>query len=463
VPPTASASKPESKRSPVWVLLFLLIPAIGIGVLLTKRVQLHRQAKARVAAIRAAKLPISGAELGAWIRTPQPDKNGALVLTQAFALFRSLPDARSNVVSSFTNLLSTNRWSVQVRDAVRAHLQTNDPALKRMHDGLSFKEFAYPLKYHEAWAAQLPHLAKLKHAGSLLGMKAALAAEEGATNQWPESIAQQILLAETLSGELVLISQLVRLANLRLASKTAAWVLSHGPPSSEDCLRLQTTFMRAADTNLLPQALIAERAVALPMFQMTFKDFERMGSDNPELQTPAERDLTNQWGGVLGISGFRDVDKIFYLDTLEKAIDYARLGPPKSLALRDTIGQASSIAKSRFYLVTGTILPALGKVGLRFATAEAETRMAGAAFAIERYRHAKSALPDNLQSLVPEFLAATPMDPFDGKPLRYVRSESGYRLYSIGEDQSDDGGRVAPKRKKYNSENTYDVVFEVER
>ncbi|HUS34068.1 MAG TPA: hypothetical protein VM680_01830 [Verrucomicrobiae bacterium] len=465
MPPPAPPSTTPPKRSPVWVLLFLLIPAIGFGALLIKRLQLHRQAKARVAAIRAASLPISGAEIGTWLPAPPPEKNGALIMTQAFALFRDLADARSNTVSSLTNLLSTNRWSAEVREAVRAHLQTNAPALERIHEGLSFSEFRYPVAYHESWAALLPHLPKCKQAVSLLGMKAALAAEEGRTNEWPKTVAEQIGVAETLNAELLLVSQLVRQASLRLASKTAFWTLSHGPPSPEDCLRLQTAFLRAADTNLLPQTLVVERAAVLPMFQMNFKDFERFGSSNDggELQPPMERDLTNQWGGFLGIVGLADRDKIFYMDTLERAIEHAKLGPPESLKFRHGLDNASDVAKSRYYFVTAMFLPALGKVAVRFGAGQAEARMAGIAFAVERYRHARGALPHKLADLVPEFMPQMPVDPFDGKPLRYIPTETGYRLYSIGDDEMDDGGRVAPKWKKLNDQNTYDLVFEVER
>lgn len=431
-----------------------------------KRAQVNRGAKARVAAIRAANLPISGAEIGTWTPTPAPEKNGAPILTQAFALLHELPDPRSKTELSLTNLFSTNQWTTQVRDAVRTYVQTNTAALDGIRKGLSFSEFRYPVKYDETWAAQLPHLAKVKHAASVLAMQAALTAEGGATNEWPKSVADQIALAETLNGEMLLISQLVRHASLRTASQTAAWCLSHGAPGAEECLKLQTAFLRAADTNLLPQALIGERAAVLPMFQMNFSDFERFAnssSSGGEMQPPMERDLTNQWGGFLGVIGLADRDKIFYMDTMERAIEHAKLGPPESLKTRHELNEASVIAKSRFHVVTGTFLPALAKVAVRFATGQAEARMAGTAFAIERYRHAKGTLPHTLQDLVPDFIPAPPIDPYDGKPLRYIPSEKGYRLYSIGDDESDDGGQSPPKRKKFNDPNTYDLVFEVER
>jgi len=72
--------------------------------------------------------------------------------------------------------------------------------------------------------------------------------------------------------------------------------------------------------------------------------------------------------------------------------------------------------------------------------------------AVERYRLANDALPDSLSTLVPKFLDAVPIDPFDGQPLRYKKLAKGCVVYSVGEDGKDDGG----DEKK-------DITFTVER
>jgi hypothetical protein len=68
-------------------------------------------------------------------------------------------------------------------------------------------------------------------------------------------------------------------------------------------------------------------------------------------------------------------------------------------------------------------------------------RTAQAALAVERYRLAnRGALPPTLDALVPTYLAAVPLDPFDDQPLRYKRMPKGFSVYSIGADLRDDGG-----------------------
>jgi hypothetical protein len=73
---------------------------------------------------------------------------------------------------------------------------------------------------------------------------------------------------------------------------------------------------------------------------------------------------------------------------------------------------------------------------------QADLRSGVAALAVERYRLAHGAWPRDLAGLVPTYLKEVPMDPFDGQPLRYRRTESGAALYCVGPDGKDDQGTV---------------------
>lgn len=89
-----------------------------------------------------------------------------------------------------------------------------------------------------------------------------------------------------------------------------------------------------------------------------------------------------------------------------------------------------------------------------------------AAVAVELFRRKHGRFPEKLGELVPEFLTSVPVDPFDGKELRYRKGDitvrvydivkdekgkfvsipadvvkNGFRVYSIGRDLDDDNGR----------------------
>ena len=72
----------------------------------------------------------------------------------------------------------------------------------------------------------------------------------------------------------------------------------------------------------------------------------------------------------------------------------------------------------------------------------AELRTARCMLALERYRQAHAKWPASLRELVPEFIEAVPVDPYDGQPLRYHRRVDGVVIYSIGPDKFDNGGAV---------------------
>ena len=72
---------------------------------------------------------------------------------------------------------------------------------------------------------------------------------------------------------------------------------------------------------------------------------------------------------------------------------------------------------------------------------DATFRLLIADLAVRCYRTDNGKLPENLNQLVPDYLEAVPIDPHDGKPVRYKREDSGkWVVYSVGSDGIDDGG-----------------------
>jgi hypothetical protein len=62
------------------------------------------------------------------------------------------------------------------------------------------------------------------------------------------------------------------------------------------------------------------------------------------------------------------------------------------------------------------------------------------AIAAERYRLANGKPAEGIGDLTPAFLDALPIDPFDGRPLRFRSEEGGYVLHSVGPNLADDNG-----------------------
>ena len=58
--------------------------------------------------------------------------------------------------------------------------------------------------------------------------------------------------------------------------------------------------------------------------------------------------------------------------------------------------------------------------------------------AIKCYKEKYGKLPEKLEELVPEYFDEVPVDPYDGKPMRYDPVKK--IIYSVGEDLIDSGG-----------------------
>ena len=66
--------------------------------------------------------------------------------------------------------------------------------------------------------------------------------------------------------------------------------------------------------------------------------------------------------------------------------------------------------------------------------------------ALERCRLARGTFPETLAELVPDFIAAVPVDTFSKQPLIYRRKDGGtFLLYGVGKNRTDDGGTIIPK------------------
>jgi hypothetical protein len=72
----------------------------------------------------------------------------------------------------------------------------------------------------------------------------------------------------------------------------------------------------------------------------------------------------------------------------------------------------------------------------------ATLRSAATAVAAERFRRDQGRWPAALDELVPAYVTAVPLDPFDGQPLRSRRLGDGFVVYSVGPDLADDGGQI---------------------
>jgi hypothetical protein len=89
-------------------------------------------------------------------------------------------------------------------------------------------------------------------------------------------------------------------------------------------------------------------------------------------------------------------------------------------------------------ILVGMFLPALETTISRVTRCEVDLRATAVVCALTGYARVHGEPPERLDQLVPDFLPTVPLDPFDGKPLRYRREVAGWVVWSVGSDMKND-------------------------
>jgi hypothetical protein len=84
------------------------------------------------------------------------------------------------------------------------------------------------------------------------------------------------------------------------------------------------------------------------------------------------------------------------------------------------------------------MVPPVDNVGRRAVRADVDLQGTITACSLRRYEQTHGKLPEQLADLVPDLLPSVPIDPFDGKPLRYRREGKEWVIWSVGSDLKDD-------------------------
>jgi hypothetical protein len=398
-----------------------------------------RNVDRRIDAISAAGFPTNGEELNNWYAGVPDDQNAALVITQAIGLLRDYPstDARYWEIRDFKLPPRGQRLDSKQTRLLSEYVTMSTSALEKAHEAAHLAESRYPLDMREGAELLLPHL-RLKTLARIEEYSALLALRTSRSNQAAASIANILDLARTLVEEPIVDSQIERTRLLACAKETLEQSLAVTSLGSVELTQLQDAFSKSEKTNLMRRALVGDRAMYIPLFRTNIAEIKRFAE--VAVRTKEIPPLSGRRKWSYGVVRWLDRDLSFYLDAMETNIVALTLPPPGNQMAESNALAMVAEAIRRNYVVAAITLPDLPHVSTRERSGLAHLRLSVTALALERFRLDHKRLPENLYELVPVFLAAIPIDPFDGKPLRYRRLTRGFSIQSAGQDlnRSDD-------------------------
>ena len=432
---------------------------LAVGAFTVWRVRLANDVARQIAAIRAAGLPTSGAEANAYYTSVPDSENSALKMEQAFDLMANYHDRRSNEINSISIPYRKDVLTADQRELIGGYCAMNSNALMCAEEAIKLPRCRYPVDLSWGAGALLPHLAKLKALALVAGYQAELN-----PNDSVHSISIILGMAHTLDKEPILISKLVRFTLVEVAITTLERYLNNpGEIDTGELGRLQEQFARVGDTDQIANGLIGERAMMTRYFRMSYAEVNKLA--NPDIAPSAQEaaPLPGPQPIFFRLTGFFERDLRFYLQSMQTNIVLAETYPKNISVITNSEARIWETSDHNRYLLSGLLLPAFDSTVFRETSEVAHVRTAQAALAVEHFRKVQGRLPENLNELVPQFIAAVPQDPFDGQPLRYHLLKKGYVIYSVGRDGHDNNGRERQAKIKSSDRTEYDITFIVER
>jgi hypothetical protein len=437
------------------IFAFLALPLIAW------RAYLAHVVNQELASIRAAGLPTNGQELNLAYSIPPEGNNAALVMMKAFDLRTNFSDIRSNSIFDFKLPPHRAPLSPEQVDLLKEYVALNQPMLHMADEALKLPASRYPIDYTKLMDTSLPHLAWIKTLAELHQYKAVLTMQAGDTKNVPDDVKTILALAHTLDNEHVLISQLVRLRLIDIASRTLELRAAAGALSPAEIANLSQAFTETLLTNTAAKALIAERALTIPYFRMTKKQAFELNPGKSRNEEGKDSPLPYKGPAILRFIGYYELDYGSYLIGMRKAIALAEKPAPENLRAGRYLAHVGEESTKRQRTLSGVALTAYASVVAREDKGIATQRLTLTALAIEDYRNKKGHPPEMLSELESDF--AELEDPFTGDSLHYHRTEKGYVIYSVGVDLKDNHGLEEADKKESVDQKSFDITFTVDR
>jgi hypothetical protein len=463
-PETKKESRARSTRTILLLATPIAIVLLLLGAYILYRSSLARQVEARLAALRAAGLPATCAELDEWHARPPEGQNAAELYEQATKLLvaRSalstrertpgkgiittvFPDGDDETDSLTTSLPLGYTYGVPERDetlspdilsAAQAYLATSQEPLRLIHEAARRPACRWQVDYSKGIEPRAPApWARFCH---LLCLEATIASRDGDGSRAIDAFESLTALGDDVASAPFVFRTGWRLTEIGVRSLEDT--VSHLVLPDESLSRSIEILRNAESKISFGRSLMGERCFAVWLYEQPLDK--------------ATRDYLGYGVGYWHVgaryyiwSGGREHDLLLTLETFERLFALEAVPLPQRLDRLDDIKRwfSSQVGPARRkyvknYVFSPVAVPHLFGNIEEEASIVARLRAARTALAVERFRLATRRLPSALAEIAPRYLPELPLDPFDGRPLRYKILEKGFALYSIGANKLDDGG-----------------------
>jgi hypothetical protein len=396
--------------------------------------------------------------------------SGALNVTNAVRS-NSWMKARTDLPAWYAGFLnSTNKGAKQKAGLTAAHftvpeaaagviakLSEAEPVFAELQEASKRPSSRFNLHYddEDPAAIMLPHLAVVKRLTQVLALRACAELALGQTDQAFEDTKLLLHLTDACKDEPLLISQFVRMAQLGLSLQPIAEGMNQW---SEPQLRsLQARLARYDFCADARRGLSAERFWSSAIIEGIRRSPEKLnmlGAMSGGQHSGFELGALLMRAAPKGWFNFEQLNCACMTDEcLLPTIDLAarRISPRLSRGADERIVGLTKRSLAGLYFnhlfFCSFLVPGTSRAAQKAAFGQTAIDCALIACALERYHRQHGQFPESLGALQPQFIQELPHDIVNGEQLKYRRAETGhYVLYSVGWNETDDGGIVSIAR-----------------
>jgi hypothetical protein len=286
----------------------------------------------------------------------------------------------------------------------------------------------------------LPHIQYARAAAAVLAFDAVMAAYDRDPDWAVASIHAGVYAGRSFGDEPFSVSMIVRMACSTIARNGMERVLGLSEPGA-GLADVQVAFAEEAEAPLLTIGFRGQRACHNRYFENIESGAYNLTANGLAPTDPLER-LQLWWYNTR-----LPADHACMLEKLTRFIEISRLPAHEQLA-RYALLQIPDDKFDPKFLMTGLLLPSLEKFARSDVRTKAILRTAVAGIACERFRREKGRWPTGLAEVPKAILPEVPLDPYDGRPLRFRRVADGVVVYSVGPDGTDDDGNLTREYKE---------------
>jgi hypothetical protein len=276
------------------------------------------------------------------------------------------------------------------------------------------------------------HQTDIREVASLMKYEVEKLAIENRPGEAIHFIRGMINCSEAMGDDPVLISHLVKNAGRSVATGAVERLLGLTEPGPELASLLEP-LRRAAAARSLRMGFRGERAYSNGQFALL--DTQPDGARLAMVDDLARQDRLSP----REYRPFFDEDRAASLRAFRLLIDSFDLPLHEQRKFADALIKQF---RRRETPLTSSLLPVTVKVIASDQRTVASLECARIAVACELYRRKHQAWPKSLEDIPKQWLPEIPLDPYDGKPLRYRILPESIRVYTVGEDGLDDADRI---------------------